>query len=302
MSIKTIKLNNGVLMPDVGLGTSRLEAGGSHDEIIHSAIELGYRHFDCATSYLSQPQVGSALKSANVPRKELFIVSKIYHDKHRPELVPGALDEILEQLQVDYVDLLLMHGPHSFKPKTDPEEFNEIENVPIMDTWRAMEALLETGKVRAIGVSNFTQSVLEKMVPQCRIIPAVNQIEMHPYLQRHEMESFCRLHNIALTAHKPLGGSRVNVMGDSIIKSIAEAHSCTPAQVCLSWMLARDIMVIPGTTNKQRLEENIHRVELSADDMRLIATIKKEEFTYDPMVLPKDLRWIQLEGEKCPVI
>ncbi|KAJ2807601.1 hypothetical protein H4R20_001230 [Coemansia guatemalensis] len=298
MTIKTIRLNNGVLMPDVGLGTYALEVGGNVDELIHSAIDMGYRHFDCATCYDSQPQVGSALKSAKVPRKELFIVSKIFHDKHRPELVPGALDEILEQLQVDCVDLLLMHGPHSYKPGT----YDEIDNVPIMDTWRAMEALLETGKVRAIGVSQFTLSVMKKMVPQCRIIPAVNQIEIHPYLQRHELERFCRQHNIALTAFSPLGGSLVNVMGDDIIKGIAKAHNCTPAQVCLSWMLARDIMVIPRTTNKQRLAENLHRVELSEDEMRLIATIKKEVFTFDPMELPKELRWLHLEGEECPVI
>ncbi|KAJ1949897.1 hypothetical protein FBU59_000939 [Linderina macrospora] len=180
---------------------------------------------------------------------------------------------------------------------------SDLDNVPIMDTWRAMEALVDTGKVRAIGVSNFNQSILEKMIPQCRIIPAVNQIELNPYNQQTRLVKFCKHHNIALTAYCPLGGANNSIIEDTYFKRIAEAHMCTPAQAVLSWNLMRGVAVIPKSTNPLRLKLNIHRITPTSDEMRLSAKLDKQERTCDPASDIKELEWVFHEDiAACPLI
>ncbi|KAJ2883708.1 hypothetical protein FB639_002119, partial [Coemansia asiatica] len=246
-----------------------------------------------------------ALKEITVPRKELFITSKVWQNRHRPELVADALDEILKELQLEYLDLLLIHWPFAIKPDSNamsptPEE---LDNVPIMDTWKAMEALLGSGKVRAIGVSNFNKAILEKMIPQCHIVPAVNQVEIHPYNQSPELVKFCQEKGIAVTGYCPLGGTKISVMNDDFIKRVADAHSCTPAQVALSWALSRGIIVIPKSTNELRLKQNLEKVTLTSDEKRMFAKIGKHERKVDPGRDSKELEWVFHEDKaKCPVI
>ncbi|KAJ2029414.1 hypothetical protein IWW57_001727 [Coemansia sp. S610] len=305
MTDLTIKLNNGELMPAIGLGTWRANESGLLAQTIKTAIGLGYRHIDCAKLYSNQEEIGKALKEVDVPRKDLFIVSKFEENRHRPELVAGALDEILNELQLEYLDLLLMHWPYAIKPEANAMSFasSDIENVPIMDTWQAMEDLVGTGKVRSIGVSNFNQTILEKMIPQCRIVPAVNQVEIHPYLQAKELVKFCKKSGIAVTGYCPLGGRRVNVMNDNFIKHVAEAHIGTPAQVALSWALARGIAVIPKSTNEIRLKQNLHQVTLTSDEMRMIGKIERHERKVDPASDNEELEWVFHEDKmECPVI
>ncbi|KAI9501785.1 hypothetical protein GGI25_006449 [Coemansia spiralis] len=305
MTGNSVKLNNGILIPEIGLGTWKADKTGIVAETIKNAVEAGYRHIDCAKIYGNQREIGQALKEVNVPRKDLFIVSKIYQNKHRPELVEGALDEILEELQLDYLDMLLMHWPYALKPEVGTADFNDedIEDVPVMDTWKAMEALVDKGKVRAIGVSNFNKAVLEKMLPQCRIVPATNQVEIHPYNQSPELVKFCQDSGILVTGYCPLGGTKINVMGDNLIKHIAQAHVCTPAQVALSWSLSRGIAVIPKSTNAIRLKQNLHRVTLTSDEKRMIGNIKQHERKVDPSRDHEQLRWVFHEDEaQCPVI
>ncbi|KAI7834976.1 NADP-dependent oxidoreductase domain-containing protein [Kickxella alabastrina] len=305
MPVNNIKLNNGVLMPEIGLGTWKANEEGTLAKTIKTAIDLGYRHIDCAKIYGNQKEIGSALSELKVPRNELFIVSKIWQNKHRPELVEGALDEILEELQLEYLDLLLIHWPYALKPERDDLVFtaDDLDNVPIVDTWKAMEALLDTGKVRSIGVSNFNKAILEKLIPQCRIVPAVNQVEIHPYNQGNELVDYCQKNGINITGYCPLGGSKITVMDDEFIKSVAEAHACTPAQVALSWALSRGIAVIPKSTSPTRLKQNLNKVDLSADELRMFAKITKHERKVDPARDIRELEWIFHEDKaQCPLI
>ncbi|KAJ2800774.1 hypothetical protein H4R20_003935 [Coemansia guatemalensis] len=305
MTIKNIKLNNGVLMPEIGLGTWKADQTGVLEQTVKTAIDLGYRHIDCAKIYNNQREIGKALKETSVPRKELFITSKIFQNKHRPELVPGAVDEILDELQLEYLDMLLMHWPYAIRPEQDSADFtaDEVEDVPIMDTWKAMEALVDSGKVRAIGVSNFNKTILEKMIPQCRIVPATNQVEVHPYNQEHDLVAYCQSKGIVITGYCPLGGGKINVMNDDFIKRIAEAHCCTPAQVSLSWLLARGIVVIPKSNHEIRLKQNLQTVTLTSDEIRMIGHIKTHERKVDPSRDIEQLKWVFHEDQaKCPVI
>ncbi|KAJ2656826.1 hypothetical protein IW148_005467 [Coemansia sp. RSA 1199] len=305
MPVKSIKLNNGVLMPEIGLGTWKADETGVLAETVKKAIAMGYRHIDCAKVYNNQREIGKALRQVDVPRNELFIVSKIFQNKHRPELVPGAVDDILEELGLEQLDLLLMHWPYAIKPEQESADFtaDELEDVPIMDTWRAMEELVDQGKVRSIGVSNFNQRILEKMVPQCRICPATNQIEVHPYNPEHELVKYCQSQNIAVTAYCPLGGGKISVMNDDFIKRISDAHSCTPAQVALSWLLARGIIVIPKSNNEVRLKQNLHTVTLTSDEIRMIGAIKSRERKVDPSRDIEELTWVfHADKAQCPLI
>ncbi|KAJ2313313.1 hypothetical protein H4S02_001829 [Coemansia sp. RSA 2611] len=305
MSVKNIKLNNGLEMPEIGLGTWKADETGVLYETVKKAVELGYRHIDCAKIYKNQPEIGRALKEVNVPRDQLFIVSKIFQNKHRPELVPGAIDDILSELGIEYLDMLLMHWPYALKPELETADFvaSDLESVPIMDTWRAMEQLVDQDKVRAIGVSNFNQSILEKMLPQCRIKPANNQIEVHPYNQEKALVKYCQQQGIVVTGYCPLGGGSISVMNDELIKRIADAHSCTPAQVALSWLLARGIVVIPKSNHEVRLKQNLRTVTLTSDEIRMIGCIKKCERKVDPSRDIEELKWVFHEDQaECPLI
>ncbi|KAJ2852680.1 hypothetical protein IWW36_000037 [Coemansia brasiliensis] len=305
MTVKSVKLNNGMSMPEIGLGTWKANETGVLAETVKKAVELGYRHIDCAKIYNNQCEIGKALKEVDVPRDELFIVSKIFQNKHRPELVPGAVDEILGELGIEHLDLLLMHWPYALVPEQDTADFaaKDLENVPIMDTWKAMEAMVDQGKVRSIGVSNFNKKILEKMLPQCRIKPVTNQVEVHPYNPEHELVKYCQQQGIVVTAYCPLGGGAINVMNDDFIKRIADAHSCTPAQVSLSWLLARGIVVIPKSNHEVRLKQNLHTVTLTSDEVRMIGQIKARERKVDPSRDIKELKWIFHEDEaECPLI
>ncbi|KAJ2783225.1 hypothetical protein H4R18_001826 [Coemansia javaensis] len=303
--VGNIKLKNGVLMPELGLGTWKGDEAGLLAQTVKTAIDLGYRHIDCATYYRNQREIGRALKEVAVPRKDLFIVSKIFQNNHRPERVAPALDEILDELQLDYLDLLLMHWPYALSPDMGHMGFStsDLDPVPIMDTWRAMEILVESGKVRAIGVSNFNKSILQKMLPQCRVVPAVNQVEVHPYNPEHELVAFCEISGIAVTAYCPLGGFRVDVMGDATVQAIAKAHKCTPAQVLLSWLIARGIAAIPKSTSSARLAQNLQMVPLSLDDMQSLGRITTRQRKVDPSRDTPELKWIFHESEaECPLI
>lgn len=292
--MKHITLNNGLDIPAIGLGTWK-SAPGEVAKAVIEAIKLGYRHIDCAAIYGNEKEIGQALKEAMdaklVTREELWITSKLWNNAHQKDRVLPALKKTLSDLQLDYLDLYLIHWPVAFKPEvvnaTRAEDFISLEEIPIQDTWEMMEQAQDEGLTRSIGVSNFSIPKLESLLVQARITPVMNQVEMHPYLAQNALLSYCFENNIALTAYSPLGsGDRPEAMKKNnepalmeipAIKNIAAAHNCTPAQVLINWHVQRDCCVIPKSTHPERLRQNLEsaRLALHKDDMEAISSLNQ---------------------------
>lgn len=282
-------------MPGIGLGTWKSDPGVVGDAV-KTAIELGYRHVDCAAFYGNEVEIGSALKelfeAGTVQREELFITGKLWNTEHAPEDVLPAVEKSIADLGVDYLDLYLIHWPvviaKGGKGLTDITLL-PLEEVPTIDTWRAMEECVDKGLIKDIGVSNFSLKKLKELVSQARIKPSVNQIEMHPYLQMNDLVKYCKEEGIHLTGYSPLGSNdrpeglkregSVPILKDETIGKIAEKNGATPAQVLLAWGLQRGTSVTPKSVNASRLKQNLEaaNVELSTEDMDLIATLDKHE-------------------------
>ncbi|KLO11939.1 Aldo/keto reductase, partial [Schizopora paradoxa] len=265
---KNFKLNNGVEMPAVGVGCWMGAVGeGDHvTQMVKTALELGYRHVDTAANYGDEESVGKALKETNVPRGEIFLTTKVDQKDHGS--VKEAMATSLRKLGVSYVDLYLMHWPMAFDASggtLQPEE-----SPTFVETWVAMEKLLADGATKAIGVSNFSIKTLETLLahPSVSIVPAVNQVELHPALPQHDLLAFCTSRGILLMGYAPVGKNKY-AAGDTTIAAIARAHSSsvTGAQVLLSWGVQRGTAVIPKSVHEERLRENLQLVELSEEEM-----------------------------------
>ncbi|MEM6643512.1 MAG: aldo/keto reductase [Bacteroidota bacterium] len=287
--MKYLTYKNKDQMPMLGLGTWKSQPGEVY-EAVKTAIEVGYCHIDCAPIYGNEAEIGEALNevisSGIVSREELWITSKLWNGDHEPHEVKPALEKTLKDLQIEYLDLFLMHWPVALKKGSkiplEPENFFSLEEVPISATWKAMETLVDDSLVKHIGVSNFSASKIEKLLETARIKPEMNQVESHPYLQQKELKSFCDEHGIFMTAYSPLGsGDRAPLLksenepqlfeNQEIIK-IADAKGVTPAQVLISWAINRGTVVIPKSTNPVRIQQNLESkdIELSAEEMQTI--------------------------------
>lgn len=264
----------------IGLGTYQI----SPEQIpasISSAIQLGYRRIDCAPVYFNEDKIGDVLQqelaNSNLERKDLFIVSKLASPFHRKEHVKIGLQKTLQDLRLDYLDLFLIHWPQAFtyvpidmtQRGYSDEEIDESEggrridpNVSIHETWKAMEDLVEEGLVRSIGVSNFPVSLLHELMTQSKIPPAVNQVELHPYLQQPKLLDYCNKRGVHLQAYSPLGtpgykeDGEPDVLNDPVLVEIAKKHDITVAQLCLTWALQRGTTVVAKSVSPKRQEEN----------------------------------------------
>jgi len=290
----TLSFDNGDEMPIFGLGTWKSDPGEVYDAV-QVALDAGYRHVDCAPIYGNEAEVGEALRDTfeggDVDRNEVWITSKLWNDAHRPEDVRLALEATLEDLQLETLDLYLMHWPVALKPGVNmpesPDDFLSPEEVPLSDTWAAMTELVDDGLVNHVGVSNFSVPALRSLMNEVDHTPEMNQIEMHPYLQQPEMLDLAEEAGFHLTAYSPLGSrdrpemmkdeDEPNLMDDPTIVEIAETHDASPAQVLIRWAIERGTAVIPKSTTPAHIRDNIAATELalSADEMDAIADLDR---------------------------
>ena len=285
---QTFTLNTGAEMPAVGLGTYKSKPH-EVEEAVYTALKSGYKHIDEAYKYQNEAEAGAAIKryidETKTPREDLFITSKLWNTFHsRPE---EALDKSLELLGLEYVDLYLMHYPVPLAPginddaypKRDDGSMIFHQNWSTRDTWHLMEKLLKTGKCKAIGVSNFSTVDLEFLLsmPGLTVIPAVNQVELHPYLVQDQLKEYCDEKGILLTGYSPLGSSASTLHEEEIIKEISERHGKTSAQVLLSWALQKGWAVVPKSVTPARIASNLKLFTLPADDMEAIDDLGREQ-------------------------
>ena len=257
-----VTLNSGKVMPQLGLGAYKVNQDIAV-QLVQHALEIGYRRIDTAALYDNEAEVGAAIRKSGLAREEVFVTSKIWNDSHGYAEAKEAIQESVERLNIDYVDMMLIHWPC---PKQDK----------FVETWRAFEEVLETGAVRSIGVSNFNQPHLEKLLATANVTPAINQVELHPQLAQNSLRHFNSLHGIKTEAWAPLGRARFNE--NVLLGEIAESLGKTVAQVIIRWHLQLGNLVIPKSSNPDRLAENfdVFDFELSEHNMGLIATLNTE--------------------------
>lgn len=256
-------LNNGVSMPWLGLGTSRVNHPEAA-ELFTDAIELGYRSIDTAKLYKNEHLVGEAVRYSGIPRSDFFLTSKVWEDDQGYDQTLRAFETSLQKLGTDYLDLYLIHWPTPSKGL-------------YLDTWKALERLYEEKLVRAIGVSNFSVMRLQEILTVCNIVPAVNQVEVHPRFTQQDLLSFCKAQRIQLEAWGPL--QRGRIFDHPVLMEIAAKYEKTVAQVVLRWHYQRQIVIIPKSTNRNRLQSNmdIFSFTLTEEDIKRISDLNQNE-------------------------
>ncbi|MGH8387875.1 MAG: aldo/keto reductase [Pseudomonas sp.] len=279
-------LNNGSgKMPAVGFGTLFKDLSVT-TQAITQALETGFRHFDCAERYRNEEMVGVALQAfmeaGKARREDLFITTKLWNTNHRPERVLPAFEASCRRLQVDYIDCYLIHTPFAFEAGDDQDPrdaFGHVRydgGITLIETWRALEQLVDEGRCKAIGLSDITLEALKEIVAEARIKPAVVQVESHPYLPEWELLEFCKEHGIIVLAFAPLGhGMEPNVLEDDVITSIARHLQRTPAQVSLAWAVQRGVAFLTTSATLSHIQENFDIATLPHRAMQEI----REEIT-----------------------
>jgi 2,5-diketo-D-gluconate reductase A len=271
-------LNNGVEMPILGFGVYQIQDANECEQSVYDAIMAGYRLIDTAASYLNEEAVGRAIKRSGVPREELFITTKLWVQDTGYESTKKAFSKSLERLQLDYLDLYLIHQPYG----------------DIYGSWHAMEELYREGMIRAIGVSNFQMDRLVDLMIHNEVIPAVNQVETHPFCQQIESHNLMKENNVQIESWGPFAEGRNNMFQNEVLVAIAENYNKSVAQVILRWLTQRGVVAIPKSVRKERIIENItiFDFELSQEDMEKISTLDMKNSVFFSHNDPEIVRWI----------
>lgn len=276
--MQTVRLNNGVEMPILGFGVFQVRDQAECERVVLEAIETGYRLIDTAQSYMNEEAVGRAIKQSRVKREELFITTKLWIQSNGYEGTMKAFEASLNKLQVDYIDLYLIHQPYG----------------DVYGEWRAMEELYRKKKVRAIGVSNFYPDRLMDLIIHNEIVPAVNQIEVHPFHQQMETQKFLEEHHVQIESWAPFAEGKNNLFQHELLASIGKKYHKTIAQVVLRWLIQRGVVAIPKSVRKERIQENFNIFDftLSPEDMEAIKTLDTGKSLFFDHRDPAIVKWL----------
>ena len=264
---KHFELSNGVKIPSVGFGTWQTPNGEVALSAVKDAIELGYRHMDTAAGYGNEESVGIAVKQSGIARDEIFITSKLQNSAHGYKDTLEAFEQTMRKLDMDYLDLYLIHWPNPIKYRNSWQEVNA-------GTWKAFEELYAAGRIRSIGISNFHPHHIDELMKTATVAPMVNQIRLCPGDTQDEVEAYCKANNILLEAYSPLGTGLIFEVPE--VKALAQKYEKTIAQICIRWSLQMGYLPLPKSLTKSRIKENfeVFDFELSAQDVQVIADLK----------------------------
>lgn len=276
--MQTVKLNNGIEMPLLGFGVFQVPDPKECEQSVYEAIQCGYRLIDTAAAYFNEEAVGKAIKKSSIKREDLFITTKLWIQDAGYEKTKKAFDNSLKKLKLDYLDLYLIHQPYS----------------DVHGAWRAMEELYREGRIRAIGVSNFHPDRVMDLISFNEIVPAVNQIETHPFHQQIEMQKFLKENGVQHESWAPFAEGKNDLFKSELLASIGEKYSKSIAQIVLRWLTQRGIIVIPKSVRKERMEENLNIFDflLNSEDMQTIQTLDQNKSAFMDHRDPNVVKWL----------
>jgi 2,5-diketo-D-gluconate reductase A len=276
--MQTVKLNNGIEMPILGFGVFQIADANECEKCVIDAIEIGYRLIDTAASYMNEKAVGNAIKNCNIPREELFITTKLWVQDNGYEKTKTAFQKSLDRLQLEYLDLYLIHQPYG----------------DVFGSWHAMEELYEAGKIRAIGVSNFQPDRVMDLIAFNKIPPAVNQVETHPFCQQIDNQAFMQENNVQIQSWASFAEGKNDIFQNEFLFTLASKYNKSVAQIILRWLTQRGVAVIPKSIRKKRMIENLNvfDFELEVEDMENIKTLDTKTSLFFDHRNPEIIKWM----------